>query len=98
MPGGELNYPRVVLDMVEDMKTAVLTVKNEMDTLASNVKSLAGASVSQAVSTFHEVQTQWNTLLDEHNRTLTDIANMTRQGYEDMIAYDRAAGVSIAQQ
>jgi uncharacterized protein YukE len=98
MASDEKIYPTVVLDMVADMRKIVDQVTEEMQVLSSNVRGLAGSSVSKAVDTFHEVQQQWNTLLDEHNRILTDVANETRQGYEDMIAFDKAAGFKIGQQ
>lgn len=97
MPGGELNYPAEVLTMVSDMQKTLGQVNQEMQTLGTNVNALAGSSKSQTVGSYSDVHRQWNQLMAEHNQVLGNVATKTRQGYDDMITFDRQAANQIQQ-
>ncbi|HEY4019912.1 MAG TPA: hypothetical protein VGM75_14575 [Pseudonocardiaceae bacterium] len=95
MTSGELNYPATVLGMVADMQKTLGQVNQEMQTLGTNVSNLAGSSKSQAVGSYQEVHHSWNQLMSDHNRVLNDVAIKTRQGYDDMIAFDQQSAKQI---
>jgi WXG100 family type VII secretion target len=95
VPSGELNYPPEVLTMVTDMQKTVAEANQQMQTLGTNVNSLAGSSSSQAVGSFNDVHRQWNQLMQEHNQVLGNVAGKARQGYDDMIAFDRQTASRI---
>jgi uncharacterized protein YukE len=95
MPASELNYPPEVPPMVADMRKVVDQVNSEMDVLAKSVGNLNGSSRSQAVGSLTEVHQQWTSVMSDHIRVLDDVAAKTRQGYDDMIAFDAYAAKQI---
>ena len=96
MPG-ELNYPAEVLTMVADMQKTIGQANQEMQTLNTNVTTLAGSSKSQAVGGYKEVHDQWHKLMTDHNQVLSQVATKSRQGYDDMLAFDQQTAKQIQQ-
>jgi uncharacterized protein YukE len=88
MAGELLDYPPEIVDAVVTMQRAAQQLDTEMADLKRLVDGLVGASKSDAVTAFNEVQMLWQQSGLAHNQTLTAVAKAAGDSYHEITAFD----------